>query len=105
MCHLVNNPTLLIRQIPNDTNLVIDIENQAPQCVAMVSQKSVITLQGLAHDGSNARNLMDDEQQNSPRLVWHARQIIILELHDNAKMMFVEPGGHLDHAEPESVTK
>ena len=47
---------------------------------------------------------MDGEQQNTPRLVWYASWLLILELRGNSKTMLVKPGGHFKHVEPEGVT-
>ena len=59
--------------------------------------------EGITQDGSNACNLMDDEQQNPPRLVWHEIWILLIEVRDNSETMIVKPGGHFNHVEPAGV--
>ena len=69
----------------------------------LAAQKRAVTLQGFTHDGSDACDLMDDEQHNPLRLVWHASWLLLLEVRNKSEPMLVKPGGHLNHVEPEGV--
>ncbi len=46
---------------------------------------------------------MDEEHQNTPRIVRHAIWLLFLEVRDDSKPMLVKPGGHFDHVEPACV--
>ena len=69
----------------------------------LVAQQRAVTLQLFTRYGSNARYLMDDEQQNPPRTVRHASWILLLEVRNDSKPMLVKPGGHLYHVDPARV--
>ena len=45
MCRLVDHATLHILQLPNDPNLVIDLDNQVPQRAVMVTQQCYAPLE------------------------------------------------------------
>ena len=69
----------------------------------LVAQQRAVTLKAFTQDGSNACNLMDDEQQNPPRLDWNASWILLLEVRDYSDPMLVKPGGHFNNVEPVGV--
>ena len=69
----------------------------------LVAQQRTMTLQEFTRDSSDACNLMDNEQQNPSRLVWHASWLLIFEVRENSEPMVVKPGGHFNHVEPASV--
>ena len=46
---------------------------------------------------------MDDEQQNTPRFVWNARWLLLLEVRNDSDPMLVKPGGHFNHVDPMGV--
>ncbi|CAK9211024.1 unnamed protein product [Sphagnum troendelagicum] len=66
-------------------------------------KSSIQPLTGFARDGSDARDFMDKEHQNPPRIVWHAIWLLFLEVRDDSEPMLVKPGGHFDHVEPTRV--
>ena len=68
-----------------------------------VAHHRAVTLRGFTQDGSNACNLMDDEQQKPPRLFWHASWLLLLGVPDNSEPMIFKPGDHLNHVEPAGV--
>ena len=70
----------------------------------LVAQQRAVTLQGFTLDGRNTCNLMDDEQQNPPRLVMHTIWILIFEICDDSEPMLVKPGGRFNHVEPAGVS-
>ena len=63
-----------------------------------------MSLQGFSCYNSDAHNITDDKKHKSPRLIWHARRILLLKLHVNSNPVLVKPVGHLDHVEPTRVT-
>ena len=69
----------------------------------LVAQQRAVTLQLFTRYGSNARYLMDDEQQNPPRTVRHASWILLLKVRDNSDPMIVKTCGNLNHVEPSGV--
>ena len=90
---IADRTTLYLSQAPNYPNLDVDIENQVLQRVMLVAQQRVVTLQEFTQDGSDACILMNNKQQNPPRLVWHAIWLLIREVYDNRDLMLVKPGG------------
>ena len=73
------------------------------QRVMLVAQKCDANLQGFTQDDSNACDLMDDEQHNPPRLVWHTILLLLLKVRDDSEQIIFEPGGHFNHVEPAGV--
>ena len=69
----------------------------------MAAQHRYVTLQGFTRNGSDACNLMDDEQQNPPQIVWHASWLLIFKVRNASEPMLLKPGGHFDHVEPAGV--
>ena len=69
----------------------------------LVSQQRAVTLQGFTRDGSNACNLIDNQQQNPPRLVFHTSWLLLFKVRNDNKPMIVKPGGHFNHVEPVGV--
>ena len=69
----------------------------------LVAQQRAVTLQGFTRDGSNACDLMDDGQQNPPRLLWHTSWLLLLEVRDVSEPMLVKPGGHFNYVDPAGV--
>ena len=69
----------------------------------LVAQQRDATLQVFTQDGSNACNLMDNEQHNTPRLVCHTSWILLLGVRSNSGPMLVKPGGHFNYVEPAGV--
>jgi hypothetical protein len=60
----VDRAALCLRQYTTYPNLVVDLEHQALQRVMLVAQKRAMPLYGFGRDGSDARDLMDEEHQN-----------------------------------------
>ena len=69
----------------------------------LVSQQSVVILQGFTQDGRDACDLIDDKQHNPPRLVLHSSWILLLEVCNNSEPMLVKPGGNFNRVEPAGV--
>ena len=103
MGRLADRTTLYLSQAPNYPNLDVDIDNQVLQRVMVVAQQRVVTLQEFTQDGSDACILMNNKQQNPPRLVWHAIWLLLLKIRGNSETMLVKLGGHLYHFEPACV--
>lgn len=62
-----------------------------------------MTLQRFTRNGSDAGDLMDDEQYNPPRLIRHASWLFLLEVRGDSLPMIVKPGGHHNHVKSARV--
>jgi hypothetical protein len=69
---LVDRAALCLPQYTIYPNLVVDLEHQALQRVMLVAQQRAMPLKVFARNGSDARDLMNEEHQNPLRIVRRA---------------------------------
>ena len=85
------------------SNLVVDLDNKVLQRVMSVTQKCAVTLQAFTQDGSDAWDLMDEDQHNPPQILRNAIYLLHIKVRTDIKPMLVKPGSHLNHVQPVSV--
>ena len=69
----------------------------------LVAQQRSVTLKGFTRYGSDACDLMDDEQRNPPLFVWHASWLLLFEVSDDSEPMLVKPGGRFNRVKPAGI--
>ena len=103
MAHLVDRATLYLWQCTIYTKLAIDLKYQVLLCVVFVAHQCYVTLQVFTQDVSYACNIIDDNRQNPPKMVWHASWILHLKIRTKRNLILVKPCGHLNHVQLASV--